>query len=145
MRRLRHGLGMVVAAAAVLSTALTLGTTPVAASGHPTMCGPHTVVGEVLSAPHSSPTGSPFTVKIVLKNCTGVQQSIALEGRLTPPPHCTAPIIDPLPLSLSPHQKVATSYVLQTQSTCHGHYTVQVSVAQGSKILARRSVTVTIV
>src|SRR4029077_1543078 len=86
----------IVGVACLLATGMWGGTSASAAAPRgSTRCGAP-VVSETLTAPSSAKKGATFTARAVLHNCTGRSESFNLEGRLTAPAPCNAPVIDPL-------------------------------------------------
>lgn len=107
-------------------------------------CARGAVVREELTAPRSEPEGKPFTVTVTVINCTGAQQSLTLEGRQKAPGSCGAPVIDPLPVHLGPHQRFTLHQDVPGQS-CTGTYTITWSVVRRDTVLAHRTVHIQIV
>lgn len=139
------GKSAAVLASGLAVIALGMARTPVAGALSPaTGCAKGAIVREQLHAPTSEPKHTPFTVTVLLLNCTGAQQSLTLEGRQKAPGQCSAPVIDPLPVHLKPHQQFTLRDDIPGQS-CTGTCVVTWSVVRGSTTLAERTAYIEII
>ena len=124
------------------ATALMLGgmvwgaSVPAGAAGPSNPCAGH-VVTERMLAPTSVDSGDSFTVDVVVTNCTGTAQHLTLEGRLTAPSPCFAPVVDPLPVTIAAHRTFTLQVDLRAPS-CTGTYIVNWKVVRNNSVLADR-------
>jgi hypothetical protein len=110
----------------------------VAAAQHSSACPPGAVVQEHLRAPKSVPLNQPFQVKVNVLNCTHKSQSVMLEGRQQAPDGCSAPVIDPLVVTVPPESRYTLREDVPGQS-CSGTFTVTWAVYQNNVELAHRT------
>ena len=136
----RHWFALAAGLSGVVLSSLTAAAASTSSSGG---CAPAAVVSETLSAPRSQPEGRAFTARVDVVNCTDSEQSLTLEGSQTAPGSCTAPVIDPLPLRLAPHQRFTLRERVPGQS-CAGTYIITWSVIRGTSTIAQRTIDVRI-